>query len=255
MPSTTCKNCSFSYKGHFCPQCGQSSHEGRINAHYILHDIPHTIFHIDKGFFFTFRSLFTRPGRMISEFMEGKRVNHFRPFAYVVLMSTICTFLVKGIEWAIKAVFVKYNPGSPQLHEESFFAHYFSLFIFIMIPFASLITWLTFYKKKFNFWEHIIVNTYMAAQLNIMLVLVNLVALIIVLLTHKRGNIDFGIFIYIFMTAFLYLYGSVFGYVFKETIKGKYRSFQLSFTITLMNFALLALYVLGFRLAGIMSPW
>lgn len=251
MNPSTCKNCGFNYEGNFCPQCGQSVHEQRIDAKYILHDVPHSVFHIDNGFFYTLKSLFTRPGAMIQDYLEGKRVKYFRPLAYVVLMSAISTLIVKGIEWLMSK-----SADETIAHSGgSFFEHYFSLFIFIMIPFASVITWLTFSKQKYNYWEHFIANTYIAAQLNIMLVLINLAGLIVVLFTGKYSGVDFGVFVAFFMSGFLYLYGSAFGYIFTPAIKGKYRILKITLILTLMNCFLFVLYFTGFNLAGIMKPW
>lgn len=252
MQKAVCKNCLFEYEGNFCPQCGQSSHEHRIDAKYILHDVPHSIFHIDQGFFYTLKCMFSHPGRMVRDFLEGKRVKYFRPLSYVVIMSAICTLLIKGIEWLIKkSVGAAVFPA----HEENFFKHYFSLFIFIMIPFASFITWLTFYRKKYNYWEHFIANTYIAAQLNIMLVLINFVGLLMILFTKKLEAIDFNILIGVLMSFFLYLYGSVFGYIFVSTLKGRYKSFKISLILTFMNLALFVVYAIGFNITGIMKPW
>lgn len=133
MRAHNCKNCSLNFEGNYCPQCGQSAHEHRIDAKYILHDVPHSIFHVDQGFFYTLKSMFTRPGAMVQDFLEGKRVKYFRPLAYVVIMSAICTLLVKGIEWLIRK---SAGVDAVPTHDESFFKHYFSLFIFIMIPFG-----------------------------------------------------------------------------------------------------------------------
>lgn len=249
--SHVCKNCGKAAAGNFCSQCGQSFHEGRINAHYFLHDIPHSIFHVDKGFFYTFISLFTRPGSMIKDYLDGKRVKYFRPFGYVIIMSTICTLLVKLIAAGITSTYLKYNPGFVPQEKEGFFNHYFSVFIFLMIPFASVITYLFMRRGKYNFWEHFLINTYIAAQLNIMQVLVYLAGWIIMLFTHSFGEIGYGIFIPIFMTAFLFIYGSVFGYLMRDSYSMKW----LVPRLVIMNTFLFFLYFFGFQLTGTMKPW
>jgi hypothetical protein len=250
MENRRCINCNHTYKGNYCPACGQSSHEGRINAHYFLHDIPHSVFHIDKGFFYTLKSLFTRPGYMIEEYLQGKRVKHFRPFAYVVIMSAICTFLIKGIEWLTAKIALSNDPGATLPVNDNFFAHYFSVFIFIMIPFASLVTWLTFYKRKYNYWEHFLTNTYVAAQLNLILVLIKLVGLFVVLFTQKSNqHIDFKWFLIVFMMGFLFIYGSVFGVL----MRGHYKVFKMTLILTLMNSVLAMLYLLGFSLTDLVQ--
>lgn len=245
---TSCLNCGYSYSGNYCSQCGQSAHEGKIDAQYFLHDIPHSIFHIDKGFFHTLFALFIRPGKMIKDFLEGRRVKYFRPFAYVILMSTISTLLIKWIVSGIESVYKKTFPDVPVSHNENFFSHYFSVFIFLMIPIVSLVTYLFFRKNKYNFWEHCLANTFLAAQLNIMQVLIYLVSFIYLLITHKVINTD--IFIPIFMSGFLYLYGSTFGYLMST---GK-KLGQLVVKLTLMNLVLFFIYTFGFQFAGLMKP-
>ncbi len=249
MGNISCINCNNRYSGNYCPNCGQSSHEGKINAHYFLHDIPHSIFHIDKGFFYTLKSLFTRPGYMIEEYLQGKRVKHFRPFAYVVIMSAICTFIIKGIEWATVKIFLNNNPGATAPVNDNFFANYFSIFIFIMIPFASLITWLPFRKKKYNYWEHFLTNTYIAAQLNLILLLIRLVGLVVVLFTHKINNIAFMWFLMVFMMGFMYLYGSVFGVLMRKD----YSVLKVTVILSIVNSLLAMLYLLGFSLTGLIN--
>lgn len=250
MENRRCLNCDHRFFGNFCPHCGQSSHEGKINAHYFLHDIPHSVFHIDKGFFYTLKSLFTRPGYMIEEYLQGKRVKHFRPFGYVVIMSAICTFLIKGIEWLTVNVAAGDDAGEVIPVHDNFFAHYFSVFIFIMIPLASLVTWLTFYKRKYNYWEHFLTNTYIAAQLNLILVLIKLAGFFVVLFTKKLNpDIDFKWFLMVFMMGFLFMYGTVFGVL----MRGYYKVFKMIVILTLMNSVLAILYILGFSLAGLVS--
>lgn len=253
MKTVICKNCGLEFTGNYCPECGQNAHEHRINAKYILHDIPHSVFHVDKGFFHTLFMLFRKPGLMVQQYLEGKRARHFRPFAYVILMSTIATFLIKGLDWATQTLFLKYNPGGNFPEPEGFFSHYISVFIFIMVPIAALITWFCFINKKYNYWEHFVANTFIAAQLNVIVVLVKLAGLLIVLFTHKLANVDFNWFLYVFMFGFLYMYGSVYGFMMREYYIKKL--WMLSIIIAIMNFFLAAVYFTGFHMAGIMKPW
>ena len=45
--SDICKNCSTPVSGKYCSNCGQSTATARINFHYIIHEIQHSIFHVD----------------------------------------------------------------------------------------------------------------------------------------------------------------------------------------------------------------
>jgi len=247
MEHLNCKNCGFGYTGHFCPQCGQPAHEKRIDAQWLLHDVPHSVFHIDKGFFYTVSSLFTNPGQMVENYLQGKRVKYFRPFAYVVLMSTICALITKGLQALTQNIYLRKNVVAVAARHESFLSHYFSVFIFIMIPLASLITWLAFVKRKYNYWEHFLINTYIAAQLNLLLVLVSFIAFITALFSDAPPEANFSVVTTVFMTGFLFLYGYTFGGLMHQ--KGK--ALSLILILTAMNSLLFVVYYAGLVFAGI----
>ena len=84
-----CKNCDQNIDTNFCPNCGQSAKVGEINLSYFLQEMTDSLFQINRGFFFTMRELFIRPGESIREYLSGKRNNHFTPIAYVLTLSTI----------------------------------------------------------------------------------------------------------------------------------------------------------------------
>ena len=247
MGTLKCLNCKTVFNGNFCPNCGQNAHEHRINAQYFLHDVPHSIFHVDGGFFYTLKMLFTKPGKMVEEFLEGKRAKHFRPFAYVMIMTALSTLIVKALVWLKSKVLISQNVNPSILENDNFFSNYFSVFIFLMIPFASLVTWFFFFKKKYNFWEHFLANTYISAQLNIFWILFHLISLILIFFKGPTFEMNFGILFMFFMFGFLYFYGSVFGYLFW---KGN-EKVLLTLKICLMNFVLFTIYYNGFILANL----
>lgn len=59
----------------------------------------------------------------------------------------------------------------------TFFEHYISLLLFLLLPFLSLVTWLVFKKAPYNYWEHFLLNVYLSAQTNILLLGIKLVSL------------------------------------------------------------------------------
>ena len=73
-----------------------------------------------------------------------------------------------------------------------------------MIPFAAVVTNLFFIRSKYNFWEHFLANTYLAAQLNIMWIVMHFVGFIAALVTGK--DVDFApeFFLTLFLMFFLY---------------------------------------------------
>eukprot|EP01132_Coremiostelium_polycephalum_P020155 gene20155-23955_t len=71
--TTNCLNCNEKIAGKFCSNCSQASSTHRFSlAHVFKHDFIHGIFHFDKGFFYTIKELFTRPGHSIRDYFLKK---------------------------------------------------------------------------------------------------------------------------------------------------------------------------------------
>lgn len=241
-----CKNCGTHFTGNFCNWCGQKETVKRIDATYFLHDVPHSIFHVDKGFLYTLKLMFTNPGFAIKEYLAGKRIKHFRPFAFVVILSTICTILIPSIELLTKHIFELKNVGYKIEVRQLFWERYFSLLIFILIPILSLVTWLSFKKRAYNYWEHFLGNTYLAAMVNFIYLAIKILGLIKVALGMKYG-VNFTLF----MFGFMFYYS----YAFKVWMHPRKNFWSLFFTLLVMNFFLSTIYMTAFSLTGIMSPW
>lgn len=185
---------------------------------------------------------------MIREFLEGKRIKYFRPIAYVMVMTALSTIIVKILDW-FTALILKQNGIVPQ-ESHNFFEHYFSVFIFLMVPIASIFTWLFFIRKKYNFWEHFLSNTYLAAQLNFMWILMHLVTLLVTLVRGTEVIIDFNAFLVLFLVYFMFLHGSVYGFLMYPFFKSKIKLIVL---LSLMNMLLSAFYSYGFQITGLIG--
>lgn len=238
MSTQECKNCNTVVDGNFCPQCGQASNTHRINGLFFLHDIPHSILHVDKGFPYTFYQLIKRPARALDEYLAGRRVKYYRPLSYVLIMSTICVLIVSRIRIYIQ----EHQYLGNSVDHASFFSHYQAVFIFLMIPLAGGITWVVFRKSKYNFWEHILINTYLAAQLNVLLVFISIFSLFKYLIT---GSTSYSITI--FMALFMVYYAFTFSGLMNKENKG----ILLGLKLGLMCFLLSSVYITAMIFAGI----
>ncbi len=99
MRQEFCKNCTHIYQGKFCPNCGQKTATHEIDFNFVVHEVPHSAFHLSKGIFFTIKELCTRPGKTIKEYFEGKRINHFPPLTYLLIITSLFVF-VKSLQIA-----------------------------------------------------------------------------------------------------------------------------------------------------------
>lgn len=188
--TNTCKNCGQETKGNFCSDCGQSTHTHRVNLHHLIHEFLHGVLHVDKGIFFTIKELTIRPGQTIRNYLGGKRVNYFKPFGYLFLIATVYTLIMHFIDIPIinsdsvlKAVHTSH--GSQEFeHKEMLVATNNTLQLFynwineryaisalLLLPLSAFVSFLVFYKTRYNYGEHLVINSYIVGQSTLLLII------------------------------------------------------------------------------------
>jgi hypothetical protein len=158
----TCKNCYQTYKGHYCNNCGQPADTHKINAHFLWHDIQHGLFHFDQGILYSLKQLFTRPGHSIREFIEGKRIRHFKPLSLVALLAAFYGFLYHYYHINL---FQNSEDSKIDLSDfNEWNATHFAWTTIATIPIFTLGTYICFRNQGYNFVEYFVLNTFKAAQ-------------------------------------------------------------------------------------------
>jgi Protein of unknown function (DUF3667) len=191
----TCKNCSNVCDTHFCGECGQKMHVHRFDTkHIFLHEIPHSIFHLDKGFLLTTKELIKRPGHFIRDYIEGKRANHYGPIQYVFIIGIVIGVLINVFKSDPSQV-IKEMPESMNVYKQlqnvdtrtdidakekarlkelltlnvkisttvqQTIINNYKWIIFVLIPFAAFAGFLITRKIGYNFAENIVRALYSA---------------------------------------------------------------------------------------------
>lgn len=167
-----CKNCGTQVKGNFCHNCGQRTNVGRIDFSYIIQEIPNSIFQLNRGFFFTVRELFLRPGHSLREFIGGKRKYYYKPIAFLLIASTLyvlSTFLM-GTNTFMAEVFLGFQEGILDSDPDSdskvvdWIIKNQTYLAFLVLPLFSLASYLAFLRSGFNYVEHLVLNLYITGQ-------------------------------------------------------------------------------------------
>ena len=101
-----CLNCGTEFERNFCPECGQSAETGRFTMRFIFENLIAAFTSKDGGIWFTFKNLFTRPGAMVVEMLNGKRRSYFSPFPMLFFALTvyILLFTLTGSRGNIQAI-------------------------------------------------------------------------------------------------------------------------------------------------------
>lgn len=154
----TCLNCGTALHDQFCARCGQPADTHRFTLrHLLLHDLPHSIWHVDKGIGYTFRQMLARPGAALHEYMAGRRAQHFRPVTYVLLITGVSMLLLKAIQpQPIPPDAQAQIPRLIQLVMErylDFTYKYPSLFNLVLLPTNALLAVWLLRPARFNFAE------------------------------------------------------------------------------------------------------
>lgn len=170
-----CKNCNSSLHGNFCSECGQKASLGRINFRYLMNEIPNSLFQLNRGLFFTIKELFFRPGESLRGFLAGKRVFFYKPINFLLITSTIYilstyllgrdTFLydlIAGVQAGV--LDIEPNKEIPKTPFLVWFAKYQAYIPLFILLFYSLSTYIAFIRSGYNYFEHLVINIYIAGQ-------------------------------------------------------------------------------------------
>lgn len=160
-----CLNCNTALQPNqnFCSVCGQRTSTHRFSLKGIFgHDFIHSVFHVDRGFFFTIKMLFTKPGYFIKEYLEGKRVKYFNYFTFILLLIAFGHLLNLYNPIRISELMDMGAQKMMMNKVQDFMTNNPKLVYVIMIPIASICSFIWFINQKLNISEHLILNIYKA---------------------------------------------------------------------------------------------
>lgn len=170
---TLCKNCGEEIPRNYCTVCGQKGSTDRLTIKRLLRDLPHAVFHVDRGFLYNFTRLFKMPGQAIQEYLAGRRKPFFHPATYLVLSLILNYVVVKVTDLHF------YDDGELTLMDplkakaitdydamQWWFLEHTYIYILIAIPASALFLFLIFklLKQNYNLAETTVVILFTIAQ-------------------------------------------------------------------------------------------
>jgi Protein of unknown function (DUF3667) len=109
-----CHNCdtAFDETDNFCRKCGQENHDLKVPIPHILEEVFEGFTHFDNKFFTTIKSIFSKPGLITKDFLDGKRTRFVAPLRLFFFISATYFFLyscsqTKGLEVSNDTTWVK----------------------------------------------------------------------------------------------------------------------------------------------------
>jgi len=159
------KNCGNEFEGKYCNNCGQTAATHRLNFKFLWHDIQHGLFHFDNGLLHSIGQLCLRPGSTIYEYLEGKRVSHFKPLSMVVVLATayglLKHFFLHEVKAPAKILINDTSVNSATINDVLEWVNsHGAIMALLVIPIYALASFLAYRKEKYNFVEHLVLNAY-----------------------------------------------------------------------------------------------
>ena len=169
-----CKNCRFSLAPdeNYCPKCGARVIRNRLTLKNILEDIYEQHLNLDNRLFLTIAHLFTRPGEVVTGFLQGLRKRYLNPVSYLGLAITLSGIVVLVIKKHLlnKLAFDVMNTGTNTAGANKIFEttlDYQNFLFVFLIPLMSAIGWLVYARPRYNFTEHLVTMSYVLAHITI----------------------------------------------------------------------------------------
>lgn len=176
--SEICKNCSEEIILNFCGNCGQKKAK-RIDRTYIKDELQYTVLHMNKGFLYSIKKILRGPGKTAREFVEGNRVNHYKPILLVFVVAGISAFLTNTFIHPDEIMARFYESQQlPEIHKKinivmySFIFKYYAIIMLGSVPFMAFFTWLAFKKWGYNYYENVVITAYSLVFLQVLTILI-----------------------------------------------------------------------------------
>ena len=100
-----CGNCGVALLGNYCSDCGQEDREVRRPFWRILRQLFHAVFELDGRVYRSLFFLYTRPGFLSTEYLNGRRTRYTPPLRMFLVLS-ISFFLIVSIAGTFGNIFV-----------------------------------------------------------------------------------------------------------------------------------------------------
>ena len=86
-----CRNCGAARVGEYCADCGQHFLEDRLTFRLLAHEAWERV--VERGLLHTLRDMTARPGRVVRDYVEGRRRRYMSPLSFLLLGGAL-TLLV-----------------------------------------------------------------------------------------------------------------------------------------------------------------
>ena len=179
--NSRCINCERAVTGaeqKFCPNCGQPTPVHRIDWHFLGHELEHSVLHMDRGILYSLKQLMLQPGKLLRDYIEGRRGNQVKPLLLITVMSAVVVLLNRLVAGTgmmeqpaialnagaeAKAMMVEVMAANRSVTE--WINGHFAAFTLMLLPIEASVKWLVFRRySKLNYPEWLVITALLTVQ-------------------------------------------------------------------------------------------
>ncbi len=169
---TKCLNCQQSFKGLFCPQCGQRAGTKPLRAFTLLTDMLDHVFDLEAPLIRTTVQGLTRPGWVARQYVSGRRRDFVNPIKFSVLCIALNVFVIRILGFDVVAAVTppptpgsEVNPLGPIISAAMRAAmelsqQYAVLFSLALLPVYAILMSALFSQSRWNYLEFLVLGFY-----------------------------------------------------------------------------------------------
>ena len=159
-----CKKCKSEFHGNYCSNCGHPQEIERINSRYIMSEIG-SVLNLQKGFFFTIKELFIRPGQNIKTFISEDRNRLVKPIMFILICSLTYTIFEQIFEFKDRYIDLQFD-GSDSAISLIFqwITQNYGYSNILMSVFVAIWIKIFYRKYDYNFYEILILLLFVSGM-------------------------------------------------------------------------------------------
>jgi hypothetical protein len=161
-------------QGDFCSSCGQRTSVNKVTFKETFQDLADAIFSINGPLLTTLKMMIVNPGRLFTEYLNGKRKKYYRPVTFFILMTVIYLVIRELINYDPygSTIFKVDDPYDSQLltKARNFMLLNIDKFLFAFALSLGLMMKLFFFKK-YSLAEFLAISFYLIGIYTVLTIL------------------------------------------------------------------------------------
>ncbi|MGI9237168.1 MAG: DUF3667 domain-containing protein [Woeseiaceae bacterium] len=165
-----CKNCHARLDGAYCSTCGQRNVDLERPIWSLVGDVVKETFELDGRTALTVKTLFRHPGKLTSEFLEGRRRMYTPPLRLYLVFSLAFFILVAWFARSGILLEPGQDPGFDAAVNARFLSDDLPLLMFVLLPVFALLLKIVYIRRLY--FDHLIFSIHLHSAAYVILAMV-----------------------------------------------------------------------------------